>query len=204
MFKAIVLFVSLIAACAGELVHPKASAAIKNTHFNGLDGLNLHLTIPYKYEDYIFGVKHTVSNDLKKLPDAVFAKKSFPTPLDGTVAVDAQFTLADKTLHVDTEWSSAKHGVTAAVRADSRDHLTKVKLTKTQALPNDLKLTLCSGYNVVKNVFCGAATVNNDATTVKLAADSAAQDPVLSVTHSIDENNEVSPSISLRTGKSMQ
>jgi len=201
MFKSIVLLVStIVTVCAAELVHPKLSAAVKNTPVSGVEGLNLHLTVPYKYQDYLLGFKYTVSSDIKKLPDSFFANKNFETPLDGSANVNAEFSVDDKTLHLDTEWSSAKHGVTAAVKADSKDYLKKVKVSKTQTLPNGFKGTMKVGYNVVKNVFCADASVTNGATTVGVCGDSDSQDPVVSITHNVDENNEVAPSVSLRTG----
>jgi len=200
MFKSIVVFIAMLAICTGELVHPKLSAGVKNTAISGIEGLNLHLTVPYKFQDYLVGVKHTLNSDLRRLPDSLFVKKSFDTPLDGSVALDASVSIGDKTIHLDSEWSSKKHGVTALVRADSQDFLKKVKLTKEQSLPNGLKGSVTGAYCVGKNTFCGTASVSNGATSVTVAGDSDAQDPVLTVSHKIDENNEVAPSVHVRTG----
>eukprot|EP01034_Spumella_vulgaris_P027776 gene27776-34544_t len=86
--------------------------------------------------------------------------------------------------------------------ANSKDNLVAVGVDKIFEVPKtDKKVHFQSTYNVLKNKVLSTVGVSNDQTNVEVSADSVNLDPILSVTHAIDQNHVISPSISLRTGK---
>lgn len=122
MFNFVILFLTLAVVSASKPVVPTVSAAIRDTSLEGLEGLNLKIAIPYRFQDYLVGLKYTVG-DFRKLPDTLFAVKSFDTPLDGKVKFDTEFSVEDKRLGLNVDWESNALDLTASAAVDSIDKL---------------------------------------------------------------------------------
>lgn len=176
----------------------KISSTLRDLHVNGAEGLNLNIVAPFKFQDYVLGFRYAVGN-FKKLPEALFASKSFETFGEGHVTVDADFNVDDKVLNLDAEWQSDKLGLAVAISGDNVNTLKTVAVSKDLPL-NDKKVTLSSSYDALKKKISGKARLSIPKTVVDLAFDSDSQDPTLIVSRAIDENNEVIPSIGMRSG----
>ncbi len=122
MFKIVLFLLSLGVVCSSKPSVPTVSASIKDTSINGVEGLNLNVVIPYKFQDYLFGLKYTVG-DFRKLPDQLFARKSFDTPLDGVVTFDTELSVEDKRLGLNVDWDSEALDFRASASVDSIDRL---------------------------------------------------------------------------------
>ena len=60
-----------------------------------MDGLNVELTAPFKFQDYVVGFKYAIS-DLKRAPESFFARRKFDTAGDSSVNVNGDYNLAQK------------------------------------------------------------------------------------------------------------
>jgi hypothetical protein len=163
-----------------------------------MEGLNFNVVAPFKFQDYVFGFRYALGN-LKKLPESLFASKTFDTIGDGQVTVDADFAVDGNILSVDTLWKSDKYGVAVSASGDNLLKLKDVALTKHFPL-NDKKITISAAYDVIKKNVASKARLSIPKTIVDFSVDSAHQDPVLAVTRAVDDNNDVIPSIALRSG----
>lgn len=74
----------------------QVSASVKETSVNGLEGLNINVAAPFKFQDYVVGFKYALGN-IKRAPESLFAKRSFDTS-EGQFTVDSDYTIADNTL----------------------------------------------------------------------------------------------------------
>lgn len=194
----LVLFAIIAVAFAGAPSSTKVSASVKETTVNGVEGLNVNIAAPFKFNDYVVGFRYALG-DLKRAPESLFAKRTFDTAGDGQVTVDSDYNLEDKVVSVSTKWSSDSLGMSFTADADTKDRLRSVGVSKETSV-NDNKLTLRGAYDLLKKKFNGESEFNVDATKLNLKYDSENRDPVLSVTRGIDERNEVSPSVSLKNG----
>jgi len=194
----LVLFAVLAAVSAGTPSSTKVSASVKDTAVNGIEGLNVNIAAPFKFNDYVVGFKY-VLGDLSRAPESLFAKRSFDTVSDGSLTVDADYNLENKVLSVASQWNSDSLGLRVGANVDSADRVTEVSFGKDSKI-NDNKLSLQGAYDLLKKKFSAQSTLNVDQTTVNVKYDTENKDPVLSVTRSIDSKNEVSPSVSLKNG----
>ena len=78
------------------------TASVKDTQVNGVEGLNIKWSAPFKFQDWVVGFKTTLG-DFSKAPEEFFAKKSFDAG-DGTATVDAEYTVDSKKLAVNGKW----------------------------------------------------------------------------------------------------
>mmetsp|Transcript_841 Transcript_841/g.491 ORF Transcript_841/g.491 Transcript_841/m.491 type:complete len:261 (+) Transcript_841:74-856(+) len=198
IFNVVILLVVLAIVASGMPNKPTLTANIRDTNVDGLEGLNLKLVAPFKVQDYVVGFRYAVAG-LKTLPESLFARKSFDVA-DTTVDVDADFTVANNVLKVGARWNSEQYGVTVTANADTESKFKDIGVSKRLDI-NGNRLTVSGVYDLLKKSARGTAVVDADATRVRLSFDSDNQDPELSVTRNIDDNNSVSPSIRLRSGK---
>lgn len=198
MFTTIFILLAIIATVAANApTTTKVSAAVKDTSINGFEGLNVNVAAPFKFQDYVVGFKYALGN-IKRAPESLFAKRTFDTS-EGKFAVDSDYNIADNTLGVSASWTSDSLGLNINAVADSKDRVTNVGFKKDTTV-DDNKLTLSGAYDLLLKKFSAGSSFTVDSTTVDIAYDSAAKDPVLSVTSSLDSKNEISPSISLKSG----
>jgi len=198
MFTTIILLLAILATVAANAPSTtKVSAAVKDTSVNGFEGLNVNVAAPFKFQDYVVGFKYALGN-IKRAPESLFAKRSFDTS-EGQFTVDSDYNIADNTLGVSASWNSDSLGLNINAVADSKDRVTEVGFKKDTTVDNN-KLTLSGAYDLLKKKFSASSSFTVDSTTVNVDYNSADKDPVLSVTSSIDSKNEISPSISLKSG----
>jgi len=200
MFVTVLVLIAIIATIvnAGVPSNTKVTASVKDTTVNGVEGLNVNIAAPFKFQDYVVGFKYALG-DLKRAPESLFAKRSFDTVGDGSVSVDADYNLENKVLSVSSKWNSDSLGLSLGANADTNDRVTHVSFGKDTNI-NDNKLSLQGAYDLLKKKFSAQSTLNVDQTTVNVKYDSENKDPVLSVTRNIDSKNEISPSVSLKNG----
>jgi len=199
MFTTLIVLLAVIAVAFAGHDGSKISASVKDNAVNGIEGLNVNIQAPFKFQDYVVGFNYALGS-LKKAPESLFARRSFNTAGDGSVSLDAEYTLDDKVLSVSSTWNSDDLGLSLQANADTNERLKSVGLTKQQNV-NGNKLTVGGVYDLLKSKFKVNSHLNVDDTNVNVAYDSEDQDPVLSVSRRIDDNNEVEPSISLKTGE---
>lgn len=176
----------------------QVSASIRDTSVNGFEGFNINVAAPFMFKNYLVGFRYALGN-LKRAPESLFASHTFATPADGTARVYADYHVEGKLGAVEAVWESEKHGLQVSASADSASYLKRVAATKTHSLRAN-RLTLSAAYDVLKKAASGRASVGAEGTVVDLQYDTLDKAPVLSVTHALDENNEISPSIDLRSG----
>jgi hypothetical protein len=177
----------------------QVSATIKDTTVDGIEGLNINLEAPFRVQDYVVGFKYALGN-LNRLPEALFARKTFDTVGDGKLSVSADYSISDNTAHVSTAWFSDRLGLTVGVAGNTVDKITRVEAQKDHLMGAN-RLSAKAAYDVCRKVFAGAVSGDVENTNVLVTCDSDTLDPVLSVTRAIDAQNAITPSIAIKTGK---
>eukprot|EP01038_Epipyxis_sp_PR26KG_P008366 gene8366-11320_t len=199
MHSSIYLLFALVAVVTAETpTKTKVSASIKDTSVSGLEGFNVNLAAPFKINDFIVGFNYKLGN-LNKLPETLFAKKTFDTVGDGSATVEANFNLEDNALDVATKWDSDKYGLSLNAEANTNDKLKSVGFEKDVDFDGN-KVTLVGSYNLLKKKLFGSAKVNVDKGSAKLSYDTENQDPSLEVSYDVDSSNSIAPELSLKTG----
>lgn len=200
MFALILCVIAILAATfAASPQSTKVSASVKDTPVDGIEGLNVNIAAPFKFQDYVVGFKYALG-DLARAPESVFAKRTFENEDGSNVAVDGNYNLGDKVLSVSAKWNSDKMALSLNADGDSKDKLKSVGFTKDTKF-NDNKLTLKGAYDFLKKKISGEGTLDVDNGSVNIAYDTESKDPVLSVQRSLDSNNEFNPSVSLKSGE---
>lgn len=171
---------------------------MRDTTVNGIEGLNFNVVAPFKVQDYVVGFRYALGN-LRKLPESLFATKSFDTFGEGRATVDADFNVEDRLLNIDAVWHSDRLGLVVGASGDSKNTLKSLLVTKDVPL-NDNKVTLSAAYDVLKKKISSKGRLTIPKTVVDLSFDTESQDPTLTVAREIDQNNEVIPSIGMRSG----
>lgn len=176
------------------------SASVKDTSVNGIEGLNLKWSAPFKVQDYVVGFKYSLG-DFKKVPDSLFAKRTFDNVAEGIANVEADYNVAGKVLEVAAKWTSEKLGLSVGASGNSRDRVTEVSASSTQDI-NGHKVTLGGTWDRIKNKldFSTKANLEKDLT-AQVDYDTVGKDPVLKVSYKLDENNIISPAVSLKDGE---
>lgn len=82
---------------------------------------------------------------------------------------------------------------------NTKDHLTEVA-AETSTNLNGNKLNLGAVYDLVQKKLSTKTRMTVEDTDVELQYDNADRDPVLAVSHKLDDKNTVSPTISLKSG----
>jgi len=199
MIRATILLMFLIVAFVNAGPSSQSlSASVKDTSVNGLEGLNLKWTVPFKVQDYTVGFKYSLA-DLKKVPDSLFAKRSFDAG-NGVATVNADYDIADKTLGVCTNWSSEKDGVSIGISANSKDRVTEVRASTAPTIGGN-KVDIKGTWDRIKNSVGLSTKTTVDDITAQVDYDTTDKNPVLSVSYKLDANNVVTPAVSLKDGE---
>jgi hypothetical protein len=177
----------------------QVSASIKDTVVNGIEGLNINLEAPFRVQDYVVGFKYALGN-LNKIPEAVFARKSFDTAGDGKLSVSADYSIPDNSAQVSASWFSNPLGLTVGVCGNTNEKVTLVEAQKDHVV-GPARLSVKAAYDVCKKVFAGSVDCDIENTNVQLTCSSDDVDPVLSVTRAIDAQNSITPSIAVKSGR---
>lgn len=144
---------------------------MKDTQVNGVEGLNIKWSAPFKFQDWVVGFKTTLG-DLKKAPEELFAKKSFEAG-EGTATVDAEYVIDSKLLSVNGKWVS-KSGIEVRAKGNTVDHLTEVG-AETSTTVSGNKLTLGAVYDLIGKRLSSTTKLSVDDTDVTLAVDNASK-----------------------------
>jgi len=199
MIRATILLMFLIVAFANAGPQSQTfSASVKDTSVNGLEGLNVKWSVPFKIQDYTVGFKYALA-DLKKVPDSLFAKRSFDTGADGVAHVNADYNVADKTLAVSANWNSDKLGLALGAEGNSKDRVTEVSASTTHTIKGN-KVTLKGTWDRIKSQFDFNTKAAVDDITAEVDYNTGDKNPVLSVSYKLDSNNVVTPAVSLKDG----
>ena len=172
---------------------------------NGLEGLNLVWSSPFKIDQYIVGFKVALTSLTKKgakLPDSLFVKRTISTsaPLDGSATVDADYCVESKVFSAEGNWKSSKHDLEVTASGNTDDQLTDVGFN-TKANIGEAKAAIKANYNLLKNKLAGELKVDYSDTSAQISYDTEKEDPVIKLTQIIDAENSVSPAISLKSLK---
>lgn len=206
MIRAFLFLAFIVAACNANAVatSKSVSASIKETKVDGLEGLNLKLAFPFKFDDYVIGFKTTLTGN-HKAPETLFAKKTFATNVkdisasDGTATVEADFNTRSNVLSVAAKWVSDALGATVRLDGNSRDNLEKVGLSTSRKVDGK-NVGVDLEYDVKTEHVDATASVAVDDTAVEVSYNTKDKNPTVAVSRKIDSNNQVSPSISLKDG----
>jgi hypothetical protein len=200
MIRATILIMFLIVAFANAGPQSQSfSAAVKDTSVNGLEGLNLKWSVPFTIQDYTVGFKYSLA-DLKKVPDSLFAKRSFGTTADGVANVETDYNIAEKTLAVAANWASDKLGLTFGANGNSKDRVTEVCASTSHDIRGN-RVTLKGTWDRLKSQFDLNTRAVVDDITAEVEYNTADKNPVLSVSYKLDSNNVVTPAVSLKDGE---
>jgi hypothetical protein len=166
---------------------------------NGIEGLNINLEAPFRVQDYVVGFKYALGN-LNRIPERVFARKSFDTAGQGKLSVSADYLVPENAAEVTTSWYSDSLGLTVGVSGNTKDKVTLVEAQKDHVIGAN-RFSVKAAYDVCKKVFVGAASCDIENTSVQLSCSSDDVDPLLSVTRSIDAQNSITPSFAVKSGR---
>jgi len=206
MLRTAFLFLALVVAyCNANAATAKTvSASIKDAKVEGVDGLNVKLAFPFKFDDYIIGFKTTLSG-AHRTPETLFAKKSFNTNIkdisvsEGVASVDAEFNTRNNVVSVAAKWVSEALGATLRAAGNSRDRLETIGLSTSRNIEGK-KVAVDVEYDVKTEHVDTSARVTVEDTSVTVSYDTKDKNPLLEVSRTIDSSNSVSPSISLKDG----
>jgi len=190
--------IAAVAAVSASTPSSKSVSISTDTSVAGVEGLNLNWQVPFNLDDYVVGFRYKL-NEAKKLPETLFAKKTFAVA-DGTATVDADLDVNSKRVSVAAKWVSDRLGLTVSADADSKDHLTRVGAEKTERIENN-DLVLKGSYDVANQKISAAAKVTRDKTSAEASYNTADEDMTITVSHDLDEVNTLHPSYSTKSGK---
>ena len=104
------------------------TSSIRDTSVNGLEGLNIKVAAPFRFQDYVFGFKYSLS-DLKNAPEQLFAKRSFDTTA-GTFTVDTDYTISNHNVGMAAKWSHEPLGLSVGLNGDTQSKLKNVGVSQ--------------------------------------------------------------------------
>ena len=110
------------------LFYSQITSSIRDTSVNGLEGLNIKVAAPFRFRDYIFGFKYSLS-DLRNAPEQLFAKRSVDTNV-GRFTLDTDYTISNHNVGVAAKWSNDPLGLSVGVNADTQSKLKNVGVSK--------------------------------------------------------------------------
>ena len=153
------------------------TAGLKDNTVDGLEGIQLKATIPFKFEDYTLGIRHAFGASLAKGPQAIFARRTFDAPKDSTLTVGAEYEPEGNVLSVATKW--VRNGISVLLNGDSQDKLKSVEVASVDDVKGN-KVSSSVNYNVLSKKIGVKVDVSKDDTTLKLSYDTESEDPVVS------------------------
>lgn len=144
------------------------------------------------------GFKYALGN-VRRLPESIFARKVFDTPVHGKLNVNADYLIEESKVRVAASWTSEALGLGVGATGNSKDFVTEVSAQK-QAIVAGNPLSLQGAYDLSNKIVHGFASYDIANTLVEVTGNSQSLDPVVAVTRPLDAQNEVTPAISLKTG----
>lgn len=192
---AVAIFAALCLLAKASLpTKPTISATLKDNKVKSSDGFNLNVAVPFKFEDAVFGFKYALEN-LSLTPESIFFRKTAETSQEGKLTLDGDYDVSPNKVGLAIRWVSKKLQLDAGARVDSKEYLTEVDVSKTIDV-EDKKVTLSGAYDLKKKNGALGLDVKVDATNFALAYDGEDEDVSFSVSHEIDKENILTPSVS--------
>jgi len=175
------------------------TAEVKDTATGGLEGLNVQVTAPFKFMDYVVGANAKIG-DLKSLaPETLFIRRNFDTS-DGNLKVQADYNLKDKKADYKSEWSN-KH-ISLNAQGDSTDYVTKIGAKTShvfEGASRNLKATVSGAYDLLTKRVDTTTRLDVDGISAEIEYDTEKEDPTLQVHYDVGKDR-LSPKISLKSG----
>ncbi|RYG66617.1 hypothetical protein EON64_09350 [archaeon] len=151
--------------------------------------------LPFNFADSLFGFRYAVDlSNTKVTPDSVFFRKSVQTGSEGVLKVEGDYEVGKNRLAASARWASSKLGLDLGLDLDSQNYVNKVDLSKSLAV-DDKQVTLSGSYDLRSQAVAAGVDIKVEQTNFGLAYDAADKDVELSVSHHIDANNVVTPSV---------
>jgi hypothetical protein len=108
--------------CCGVCVMQSTiSASLRDKSVDGLAGLNIRATFPFKFDDYVVGFKHSFTS-FGRAPDALFVRRSIDTGDAGTAQLEAEYNTLANVGSYSAGWASKKYGVAFNVQGDTKNY----------------------------------------------------------------------------------
>jgi hypothetical protein len=114
---------------------------------DGLQGLNIRATFPFKFDDYVVGFRHSFTS-FGRAPDSLFVRRSFATGDLGTATVDAEYNTLANVGHLKTGWHSPRLGLDVNVEGDTKSKFRNAEVALVQRV-----LALTAQYLVLLDWF---------------------------------------------------
>lgn len=172
------------------------AAKVDGVECNGLEGLNLSLTAPFKFMNSVVGLKGKI-NDLRNLKaENVFLKRS----VEG-VDFDVDYDFNSQDISAEASWSDDNYDVTA--KANNRDFLTDVSAAVKRTLDEgerNIQARAMAAYNLLSGKTDASFNLAQGDAAVQVDYDTESQEPILGVSYQMDKNT-LQPSFNLKTGK---
>ena len=163
---------------------------------NGLEGLNLSLTAPFKFMNSVVGLKGKI-NDLRNLKaENVFLKRS----VEG-VDFDIDYDFNSQDISAEAKWSDDQFDLNA--KANSRDFLTDISAAVKRTLDEgerNIQARAAAAYNLLSGKTDASFNLAQGDAALQIDYDTENQEPVLGVSYQLDKNT-LQPSFNLKTGK---
>jgi len=156
--------------------------------------------VPFKfYGSTVVGIK---KNDDQ--PRA-FIKTTKDLKTNGVLAVEADFGLDDQIVQLASKWTLKKNGfiggITAALGFKDKFSAEIKELSAIQELDSS-KLVLDYKYKLNSKTMSGTTSYDwTDVGVLKVKGDSKEDDPLLSLSRKINNNDKITPGVYLKTGK---
>lgn len=181
---------------------PSVSVGIKDTDVGSdLKGLDVNWVGVFNVDEFVLGFKYAITS-LRERPESLFVKRTF-NAVGGKLTVDTEYNVPRNAFQVIASYANEKFGLAASAIADTADRIKEVSASKSfdSVLGDGDNFTLDAKYETK----AGKTTVvsryaRGDAAAV-LNFDTEENDPVLTISKNLDENNIVSPSLSFKTGE---
>jgi len=198
----IVIVVSSSAATSTSLT--KVTTNLNDIILNGLEGLNIKIIAPFKFENNIFGFKYTLK-DAQKIPDIIFAKTTRNNCFyEGDVIIESDYHIKNKIFNIQSLWQNKKEKLSLLMKGNNNINqlpITEIGISKELKYNNkDILINLI--YNIPQKIFKGFSHIdlNNNNIQLEIDYNSYTKESILSIIKNLDKSNDIIPSISLLTG----
>lgn len=197
------IFIQIIVVLSSSSSLTKVTTNLNDIILNGLEGLNIKIVAPFKFNNNIFGFKYTLTN-IQKIPDIIFAKTVHNNCLyEGDIIIESDYHIKNKIFNIQSIWQNKKEKLSLLLKGNNINQLpiTELGLSKEINYNNkDILINLI--YNIPQKIFKGFSHIdlNNNNIQLEINYNSLTKESVLSIIKNLDKSNDIIPSISLLTG----
>lgn len=183
----------------------KVTTNLNDIILDGLEGLNIKIIAPFKFNNNIFGFKYTLSN-IQKIPDIIFAKTIRNNCIyEGDIILESDYHIKNKIFNIQSIWQNKKEKLSLLLKGNNNINnqlpITEVGISKEFNYNNkDILINLM--YNIPQKLFKGFSHIdlNNNNIQLEINYNSLTKESILSIIKNLDKSNDIIPSISLLTG----